>query len=174
MQTGVAYTGPTGRPVLAVPDAGGWRNPGPDSKSRCSWNYCIGGGTVLIEGASKYGVLSVVVTGTGSAYYNHSSLTYDARACEFHLTDPADMGLAVAGSKNPWNVQPYSMTDVTTAMKTAVGNDPLAFVGSQNFVYGAGAPAGATYDETTKKLWVFLPGLGSGYKSALVCYSVNC
>ncbi len=173
-QTGVAYTGPTGRPVLPVPDAGSWQSPGPDSNNRTTWNFNISSGTALIEGLAKYAILSVVVTGTGSAYYNHSSLTYDGRACEIHLTDPSDCAEVIAATRDSWNVQAYDKLDITATLISAVGNDPAAFVGGQNFVYGAGAPVSCTFDDTTNYLWILMTGLGNGYKCALICIEVDC
>lgn len=168
-QTGVSLVGPSSRPTIPPVDGSYWVSPAPDGHGRWTlYDGYMGSGS-FVDGASKYGFVAVGSFLNGEAWYANSTVNCDSSAAEIHVFDPADFGAAAAATKNSWNVQPAAMKDVTSDFVSSVGG----CVGSRS-LSGAGSPGAATFDQTTKLLWIWAPQINNGYNCALMCYSVNC
>lgn len=173
VQTGVAYAGPSNKPVMDPPDSAQWVSPAPDGANRWTWVDSYNGGCALIEGDTKYGVVAVGAFIGGKCYYGGSTINFESSASELHLFDPAELAEVKAGTRDPWAVRPYAMIDLTAALRAALGDDPKVGQGTGGFALN-GNVSSATWDGTAKKLWLWLTGLGNGYKCALVCLAVDC
>jgi hypothetical protein len=160
---------PTTPPSVAPAPGAGWLSPSPDGSGRWVWGDTYSSGSVAwIDGASKYGFVAVASLATGKAFYMTSTLNYDAREVELHVYDPARFGEVAAGTRAGWAVQPATTRAITA---TAVpGGYSTAGTGFTDLVRGA------TFDQTTNILWLWMPGVdtSSPYNCRLAAYSVNC
>lgn len=166
------YQRPPGSPQAAP--TGNWLTPAPDGYGRWVWGDSYFSTQQWIDGPTKQGLVAVFAGAGGKAWYHAPGnfIGSDTGVAEIHVFSPASLGAVALGSANAWSVQPSDMKDITGDM-TANGICTLSH-GVEN-----GGPSGATYDPTTKKLWVFSPGIdgafgGGGYSCLLSCYAVNC
>jgi hypothetical protein len=152
-------TPPTGPPVAGAQ----WLSPAPDGLGRWVWGDSYYNTGCWIDGPNKRGFLLIASLGGGKCFYESSNLVFDKRQFEVHIYDPVQLGEAIQGVRAPWNVKPASLAELTL---NGLGN--FALEGNTP----AGNPAGATYDPTTRRLYVI--GFGANtYYSRLYVYAVN-
>jgi len=145
-----------------------WQSPAPDGKGRFVYGDSYFATPCIVSGPSKSGLVCIMSAAEGKAYYNASALNSTSAGAEIHAFSLADIGSAKAGQIPNWSVQPVAIKRITDEM-TGIG---MVFPSRQRELGGA---VGATFDETTKKLWVAFTGFDNGgYGCALVCYDVNC
>lgn len=156
------------------PPQGSWQSPAPDGNGRWVWGDSYTGTTCWIDTPNKTGIVCIGAFSRGKTWY-HAPGNYlgsDSGSAEIHIFDPNDLGKVKLGQKNPWNVQPISIKDIT--------NDLLQLnICSASRNMAGNNVAGATFDSTTKRLWLFCPGINAnydhaGYDCILACYQVNC
>jgi hypothetical protein len=153
-------------PPTVPPQAGAqWLSPAPDGKGRFVWGDSYNNTACWIDGPTKRGFVTIATLGMGKTYYSNSNLTYDRKAYELHIYDPADLGAVAQGAKAPWQVQPASMTE-------------LALLGMGLGGQGGGTPPapnvvlGATYDAIAKRLYVLGSGGGGQFINRVYVYQV--
>ncbi len=122
-----------------------WTSPSPDGLGRWTWGDSHYNTGCWINGTNKQGFLLVPSFASGNAWYQSSTLNCDGRNFEIHIYDPAQIGAAVLGSVPIWNVKPTNRWVISLAGMGGprVGNGPFGNV------------AGATFDATTNKLYLY-------------------
>jgi hypothetical protein len=149
-------------PPSDPPAAGAqWQSPAPDGFGRFVWGDSYYNTGCWIDGPDKGGFIVIGSFAKGKAYYQTSTLNNSGRHAELQIFDPHDFGKVIQGKKDPWAVQPAAsklLTDDLTPLGLLIpssGNSP------------GGAVAGATFDPTTKLLYLWC-------SCCLVVYKVNC
>ena len=145
-----------------------WLSPAPDGFGRFVWGdsfYNTGG---WIDGPNKGGFIVIGTFTKGKAYYKDSTLHNSGRHAELQIFDPNDFGKVLQGKKNPWNVQPTD-SKLLTADLAPLG---LLYPNGGNNPFGG--VAGATFDPTTKCLYLWCPQVNGKYGCCLVVYKVTC
>lgn len=163
-QSNVAYVGPATRPVADAGD--NWGDPAPDGDARMTWSDFYGGAGAWITGTNKHGIVRFGDFGCGKVWYGDARLKYDDRCYELHIFDPHDYGDVVQGEKNTFEVQPTHMAALT------LSGDNSALTGESAGIQLFPQPA-ATYDETTKRLYLVVPFQPNANRSRLYVYEVN-
>src|SRR5262249_55907618 len=135
--TFIVYTRPP-KPPTAGPH---WLSPMPDGRSRWVWGDSYFGTACVIDGPNKQGLVCVLHGAAGNAWYHKpgNAVGSDSGVGEIHVFDFADLGAAAKGEKNPWNVQPCDMKDITDDLK----HEGYVVTGSGR---EQGGPAGAAFD----------------------------
>jgi hypothetical protein len=141
---------PPTRPT--VPPAAGaqWLSPTPNGSGRWTWGDSYYNTGNWIDGTNKYGFITVASLCGGFCWYQSSTLAFDFRQFELHIFDPAQMAQVVAGTRQPWNIQPSGMVALSLL---DLGLKPGCVGGDM----GNGAiynVAGAVYDPVVKRLYI--------------------
>ncbi len=160
------YRNPPNAPLAS----GQWLSPAPDGKSRWVWGDSYFSTGTWIDGPNRTGLVCVGNFGGGKCWYHTpgNSIGSDHGNAEIHVFDPTDLGAVKQGTKQPWNVQPSAMKDITGDLT------PFGICVS-NHVNESNGPTGASFDPTTGRLWVFSTQIapafgGNGYNCLLSCY----
>lgn len=132
-------TPPTSPPL---PDAR-WLSPSPDGLGRWVWGDSNFNTGMWIETEDKVGFVTVPSLGCGIVYYGGSTLHRERTCFEFQIFSPYTFGESIEGLRQPWDVKPNSSL-VIDLPGMGVGGS-----GSNSAV------AGATYDSTTKRIYVY-------------------
>jgi Bacterial Ig domain len=154
-------TAPTDPPAPGA----GWLSPAPDGLARWVWGDSYFNTGCWIEGSTKHGYVCIASLGAGKTWYGNAHLNDDSKVFELHIYDPARLGESIHGARDVWNVKPATMLPLTLP-GLGIGD----YAGTNHH-----AVAGATYDETTKRLYLFAPGAGDGgiYVNRLYVFAVN-
>jgi hypothetical protein len=165
----VVYVAPPKPPGHGGATRAQWTSPAPDGRNRFEEGALYGGSLNWIDGPSKYGIVAILSGAAGRAWY-HVPGNYggsDSGSSEIQIFDPADLGAVAQGRKKPWNVQPAAMKDITPDLR------PTGIcTGSHG--YELNCACAASFDPTTRTLWVFSPFTGVGNNCVLSAYAVNC
>jgi hypothetical protein len=154
---------PTTPPTLPPLSSSQWLSPSPDGAGRFTWGDAYYNTGQWIDGPNKQGFIAIASLCGGRGYYMSSSLHYDSRVFELHVFDSAKLGEAAIGARPIWKVKPSSMTQLTLPGLGATGlggDSPLGNIG------------GATYDPSTKRLYLLGMGVNS-YYNRLYVFQVN-
>lgn len=153
---------PDTRPTSPPLSTASWLSPFPDGLGRFVWGDSYYNTGLWIDGPNKHGFLMVASLCGGYCWYQTSTLAFDQRVFEAHIFDPAHLGEAIRGQRQPYAVKPASLGAL---------NLP-----GMGFPWGGNSPtgniAGATYDPTTKRLYLIGRGVNT-YFGRLFVYSVN-
>jgi hypothetical protein len=138
-------------PSLPLAAGAQWLSPSPDGYGRWVWgdsNYNTG---MWIDTPTRKGFVTVASLGGGKTWYCASTLCYESRKFEMHIFDPAHLGEAARGQRPVWNVKPTYMQELTLPGLggTTKGNGSLLNV------------SGATFDSTTKRMYLLAPGVNT-------------
>jgi hypothetical protein len=160
------------RPNPPTPPAGppqaraGWLSPAPDGKGRFVWGDSYNNTGCWIDGPTKHGFVAIATLGMGQCWYGSSNLNWQTRVYELHIFDPGSLGEAASGARNPWGVKPSSMAQMSLSGMGgggAGGGNPPAPNGV----------AGATYDPSTRRLYLLGTAGGGTYVNRLFVYAVE-
>ena len=160
---GDARANPTTAPTVPPVAGAGWLSPAPDGRARWVWGDSYYNTGCWIDGPTKQGYIAIATLSTGKTWYGNAHLNADSKVFELHVYDPQHMGEVVTGGRQPWQVRPSVMVPLTLP-----GLGSGAQAGGVFF-----AVAGATYDPTTKRLYLMGTCAGGTYVNRLFVYSVN-
>ena len=139
---------PSTAPIVPPLSTAYWLSPTPNGDGRWVWGDSYYGTGIWIDTPTKHGFVALGHFGMGKNWYGSSTLHFDSRAEELHIYDPTDFGAVLQGTKQPWQVQPRTMT-------------PLALPGLGAGGTGngsAGGIGGAVFDATTGRMYLQTSG----------------
>jgi hypothetical protein len=123
VQTGVNCLGPPVVPQIGVLDSGFWDYAGggapndPTGYARGSWVDSSYSCTDWVDNDAgtrpKHGIISVWTFNDGKLYYDTSELTNQGRRAILQIYDPTHVAEVIAGTRDPFDLQPTSMLDLT-------------------------------------------------------------
>ena len=116
-----------------------------------------------IDGTSRHGFLAVASLNGGQAYYWGSTLNSTAKQFEVHVFDPAHFGEAIQGGRVATTVQPTTMFEIT----------PPGLGAGRSGNTMAGTIAGATYDSTTRLLYLHGVWITPSIDNRIYVFQVN-
>lgn len=149
-----------------LPDSG-WLSPASDGVGRWVWGDAYFNTGCWVDGDLKQGLVCVASLSNGWVGYVNSSLQGEFGAAEIHVFDPEHLGEVANNTRDPWNVQPIAMKNITPQLDSlGLGMYPR---GEEQ-----GGPVGATYVPEEKKLYILFTSTDFAYQCALLCYDVNC
>lgn len=127
-----------------------WKNDCPDGLGRWEWGASNWNTGVWLP--NNKGFLTVLTCGTGITYYGGSTLHRAGSYCEIQVFDPAAIGQAILGFRQPWDVKPVNRWALSASQfpsRPADGIDCRAIC------------AAATFDATTNRLYLLRPLAGA-------------
>ena len=145
-----------------------WMSPAPDGLGRFVWGDSFYNTGCWIDGPKKGGFVVVGSFAKGKAYYMGSTLHNEGRHAELQIFEPNDFGKVLQGTMDPWNIQPVGSKLLTSDLA------PLHLLYPTDGNNANGAVAGATFDPTTKMLYLWCTQVNGKYGCCLVVYKVNC
>ncbi len=139
-------TPPTARPAAGAR----WLSPAADGLGRWTWGDSFWHTGMAIDTEDKYGLVLVASLLSGKAFYMQSALAAERKTFEFQVFDPATL-------RDAWeDVTPKIVKPTSRWMVTLPG---LGGPDNTGKVVGAGTPygsvSGATFDPTTKRIYVY-------------------
>ena len=133
-------------------DAPQWQSPAPDGLGRWVWGDSAWNTGAWIDTPTRHGFLIVPKFCSGRVWYYGSTLNCERQTAEIQVFDPGMLGQVAQGIRTSWNTYPSSRWEITNDML------PLGMGWGRTGNSNAGGPAGATYDSTTRMLYVYCAG----------------
>jgi hypothetical protein len=144
-----------------------WGSPAPDGLGRWTWGDSNWNTGAWIDTGAKQGFITVPKFEDGRAWYEGSTLHCQRQSAEIQVFDPNMLGQVANGTRATWDTQPASRWEITS---------DLAPLGLNQGIGGSGpygGPAGATYDDLTRTLYVYCEQ-GTNLNSYILMYKIDC
>lgn len=150
-------------------DGGNWTSPASDLYGRFCWGDDCNNSACWIDNdagtRTKHGFVLVPTLGTGRLWYEGSTLNYTGKTAEIQIFDPSQFAECAASTRNAWNVQPVAGKDLTSDLTGHLA-------GGNGFLIPGGV-AGAAFDPTDSRLYVYANDSSADSNSTILVYSVG-
>jgi hypothetical protein len=143
-----------------------WQSPAPDGLGRWTWGDSNWNTGCWVETPTRFGFITVPKLCNGRTWYQTSTLHCERQSAEIQVFDPRELGEVALGARPSWKTYPASRWEIT--------NDctPFGLMWGRSGNGPDGGPAGATYDSTTRTLYVYCIH-GTGLHSYILVYDVG-
>jgi hypothetical protein len=147
-------------------DKPGWQSPAPDGLGRWTWGDSNWNTGCWIEMPTHFGFITVPKLCNGRTWYETSTLHCQRQSAEIQVFDPRELGEAALGTRASWDTYPASRWEITSDCL------PFGLLWGRSGNGPDGGPCGASYDKTTRRLYVYCVS-GTGWHSYILVYDVG-
>jgi hypothetical protein len=147
-------------------DTPNWQSPAPDGLGRWTWGDSNWNTGTWIETPTRFGFITVPKLCNGRTWYETSTLHCERQSAEIQVFDPRMLGEVALGTRASWNTYPASRWEITGDCT------PLGLMWGRSVNGPDGGPCGASYNPTTRQLYVYCVS-GTGLHSYILVYDVG-
>jgi hypothetical protein len=143
-----------------------WQSPAPDGLGRWTWGDSNWNTGTWIETPTRFGFITVPKLCNGRTWYETSTLHCERQSAEIQVFDPRELGEVALGTRPSWKTYPASRWEITGDCT------PFGLMWGRSGNGPDGGPCGASYDSTTRTLYIYCVH-GTSLNSYILIYDVG-